>query len=81
MAEQLAMTMKVGDTVFRTVVFHGETDERGDFYVTMTEEGHFSDESVSAKLDAAALTRLIDMLVKLRSSAWRDNATTKAGDE
>ena len=80
MAEQLATTLKVGDTVFRTV-FHGETDERGDFYVTMTEEGHFLDESVSARLDAAALTRLIDMLVKLRSSAWRGNATTKAGGE
>ena len=71
MAEQLATTLKVGDTVFRTV-FHVEADKRGGFYLTMTEEGRFLDESVSAKLDADEMGRLIEMLAAAKRAARGD---------
>ena len=71
MAEQLATTLKVGDTVFRTV-FHVEADKRGDFYLTMTDEGRFLDESVSARLDADEMGRLIEMLAAAKRAARGD---------
>ena len=80
-AEQSALRAEQAVLRVGGAMFHFEVDERGDFYITLTEEGHFWSDSVSARLDATALTRLTDMLVKLRSSVWGDNATTKAGGE